>query len=158
MLLWKFQKNSRKKSLVAYLLGNLSFSIYPPQLYWRLSLSRVFTWVFRKFLKFLGESLCWNHFCKVTLVESFSNTINFCILHLCQKLYNLHCYVTWGSSRTLEISENLRLGAIASDVLEKRIIAKFQSSWIFIYCNSHFRVLLQSICAGEVSIVMATDK
>ena len=50
------------------------------------------------------------------------------------------------------------LNVIANDVLKMREVIKFQSSGIVIYYKIHFRVLLQSFCAGEVSVVIVTDK
>ena len=52
---------------------------------------------------------------------------------------------------------------IANDVLKMRQVIEFlflsyRSSWIAIYYKIHFRVLLQPICAGEVSLVIVIDK
>ena len=49
-------------------------------------------------------------------------------------------------------------GFIANDVLKMRKGIESQSSWIVIYYKIHFRVLLQPICAGEVSVVTVIDK
>ena len=48
--------------------------------------------------------------------------------------------------------------AIAKDLLKMRKVIKFQSSWIAINYKIHFRVLLQPICAGDVSVVIIIDK
>ena len=37
-------------------------------------------------------------------------------------------------------------------------VIEFQSSWVAIYYKIQFSVLLQSICAGEVSVVIVIDK
>ena len=47
---------------------------------------------------------------------------------------------------------------IAIDVLKMAKRIEFQSSWIALYYQIHFRVLLQPICAGEVSVVIVTNK
>ena len=47
---------------------------------------------------------------------------------------------------------------IANDALKKRKFVEFQSSWIAVYYKIHFCVLLQPICAGEVSVVIVLDK
>ena len=49
-------------------------------------------------------------------------------------------------------------GVIANDVLKMRKVIEFQSSRIANYYKIHFRVLLQPICAGEVSVVIVIDK
>ena len=49
-------------------------------------------------------------------------------------------------------------GVIANDVLKKRKFIKFQSSWIVVYYKIHFRVFLQAICTGEVSVVIVIDR
>ena len=47
---------------------------------------------------------------------------------------------------------------IANDVLKKRKVIEFESSWIAIYYKIHFCVLLQNICAGEVSFTIVIEK
>ena len=43
-------------------------------------------------------------------------------------------------------------------ILKMREATEFQSSWIAVYNKIYFRVLLQPIWAGEVSIVIVIDK
>ena len=40
----------------------------------------------------------------------------------------------------------------------KIVVIEFQSSWIVVYYKIHFRVLLQRICAGKVSVVIVIDR
>ena len=47
---------------------------------------------------------------------------------------------------------------IANDVLKKRNVIEFHSLWIVVYYKIQFRALLQSIWAGEVSVVIVIDK
>ena len=49
-------------------------------------------------------------------------------------------------------------GVIASDILKMRKVIEFQSSAFVVYYKIHFRVLLQHICAGKVSVVIVIDK
>ena len=47
---------------------------------------------------------------------------------------------------------------IANDVLKMRRVIEFQSLGIVVYYKINFGVLLQPICAGEVSVVIVVDK
>ena len=47
---------------------------------------------------------------------------------------------------------------IANDVLKMRKVIELTNLWIVIYCKIHFCVLLQPICAGEVSAILVRDK
>ena len=47
-------------------------------------------------------------------------------------------------------------GLIGNDILKFR--KNDSNSWIAVYYKIYFRVLLQHICAGEVSVVIVIDK
>ena len=49
-------------------------------------------------------------------------------------------------------------GRIANEVLKMKKGIEFQCLWIVIYYKIHFRVLLHPIWAGEVTVVIVTDK
>ena len=47
---------------------------------------------------------------------------------------------------------------IANDVLKMRKVIDFQNWWIVVYYKIHFCVLLQPVCAGEVSVATTAWK
>ena len=104
----KVSEKFQKTSLVGFLLGNLNFPLYSPQLY--CSLHRKCSCEFYK-----NFQNCWERvffgisFVKCLWWNQFSNRINFCVLHLCQKPYNLRWYVTRSRSRTLELWKKFHL-------------------------------------------------
>ena len=78
------------------------------------------------------------------------------------ELRNTECFVRGGlhvGFRTQCVIMTLVGGSvIANDVLKMGNIIDFQSSWIVIHYKIHFRVLLQAIYGGEVSVGIVIDK
>ena len=67
-------------------------------------------------------------------------------------------WVTYWFSYAMRHNDVREWEVIANDILKMRKVIEFQISSIVLYYRIHFRVMLQPICAGELSVVIVINK